>query len=145
MLVSCLAYSLTLQPWTESVFCFENSPVFVVIHYMPEVFRNAHHTGGRHSQKSFFLLFSMTSVIGIKNCDWGAINWAALQELDSNSWNPKVQYSIHKCPLLVPILSPINPIHTIPSYLRSILRLSTQLHLGLPSGLFYSGFPTNTL
>jgi hypothetical protein len=31
------------------------------------------------------------------------------------------------------------------SYLRSILILSTNLRLGLPSGLFPSGFPTNIL
>jgi hypothetical protein len=43
---------------------------------------------------------------------------------------------------------PIDPVHTTPhhttpSYLRSTLTLSTHLHLGLSSGLFPSGFPTN--
>jgi hypothetical protein len=32
-----------------------------------------------------------------------------------------------------------------PIFLRSISILSTHLHLGLPSGLFPSGFPTNIL
>jgi hypothetical protein len=36
-----------------------------------------------------------------------------------------------------------NPSHLIS--LRSILILSTHLRLGLPSGLFPSGFPTNIL
>jgi hypothetical protein len=46
---------------------------------------------------------------------------------------------------MVPILSQINPVHTIPSYLRSILIFSTHLRLGLPSGLLPFGFPTNIL
>jgi hypothetical protein len=46
---------------------------------------------------------------------------------------------------MVPILSQINAVHTNPSYVRSILILYTHLHLGIPSGLFPSGFPTNIL
>jgi hypothetical protein len=38
-----------------------------------------------------------------------------------------------------------NTYHHILSLLRSILILSTHLRLGLPSGLFPSGFPTNIL
>jgi hypothetical protein len=76
---------------------------------------------------------------------WEAASCAATQELSSILWNPKFHYHVHKSPPLIPILSQINPIHTIPSYLRSILILSTQLRLGLPSGLFPSGIPTNIL
>jgi hypothetical protein len=78
----------------------------------------------------------------------GAINWAATQEIPSISRNQKIQYRIHKSSPLVPIQSPINPIHTIPSHpisLRSILILNTHLRLRLPSGLFPSGSPTNIL
>jgi hypothetical protein len=50
-------------------------------------------------------------------------------------------------PPKVPILNQIDPVYTIPLYicLRSILTLSTHQRLGLPSGLFPSGFPTNVL
>jgi len=41
--------------------------------------------------------------------------------------------------------SPIQSTYSHPTSWRSILILSTHHHLGLPSGLFPSGFPTKTL
>ena len=41
--------------------------------------------------------------------------------------------------------SPIQSIYSHPTSWRSILILSIHLHLGLPSGLLPSGFPTKTL
>ena len=51
-----------------------------------------------------------------------------------------------KCPPPVPIPSQINPVNAphLTSW-RSSLILSSHLHLGLPSCLFPSGFPTKTM
>jgi hypothetical protein len=68
---------------------------------------------------------------------WEAANCAAAWELPSILWNPEVHHRVHISSPPVPILSQIDPILTIPSYLRSISILSTHLRLGLPSGLFW--------
>ena len=77
---------------------------------------------------------------------WEA-NWFAVsQEIPRILWNTKVHYRIHKCPPPVPILSQLNSFHTphLTSW-RSFIILSYHLRLGLPSGVFLSGFHTKTL
>jgi len=78
---------------------------------------------------------------------WEVNRFAASQEIPRILWNPKVHYHIHKCPPPVPIRSQLDTVHTPPhsTSWRSILILSSHLSLGLPTGLFPSGFPTKTL
>jgi hypothetical protein len=60
--------------------------------------------------------------------------------------NPKVHHRIHNSPPTIPILSQVSPLYTPqPISLGSILIPPSHLLLGLPSGLFPSGFPTKIL
>jgi len=77
---------------------------------------------------------------------WEANRFSASQEIPRILWNPEVHYRTHICPPPVPILSQLDPVHAPhPTSWRSILLLSFHLHMGLPSGLFPSGFHTKTL
>jgi hypothetical protein len=60
-------------------------------------------------------------------------------------WNLKVHYRVHKSPPLTPILSQINPMHSILSYLPKIHFNIVHPRLAFPSGLFPFAFPTNIL
>jgi hypothetical protein len=71
---------------------------------------------------------------------WEANRFATSQEI---LLNPKVHYRIDKCPQPVSILSQLNPVHTPTSHFLKIRLIN--LRLGLPSGLFPSGFPTEPL
>jgi hypothetical protein len=51
---------------------------------------------------------------------WEATGCAAIQELPRILWNLKVRDYIHKTAPLVPILSQMNPIHTVPHNLSKI-------------------------
>jgi hypothetical protein len=89
-------------------------------------------------QGVFSAVYRITYLLTELIFSWGAINWAATQELPSISWNPKVQYRVHWS------LSWAISIESTPSHLislRSIFISSTHQRLGLPSGLFPSGFP----
>jgi hypothetical protein len=72
------------------------------------------------------------------SASWEAANCAATQELPSILKNPKVHHRVHKSHPLVPILSQIDPVQAIPSYL-------SKIYFTIVRGLFPSGFPTNIL
>jgi hypothetical protein len=97
-----------------------------------------------HVRTGWKKLQALTNFMDLRP-SWGPASCTATQELPSILWNPQVHCSVQKSPPPVPILSHINPIHTIPSYLRSTLILSTHIRLGLPRGLFPFCFPNNFL
>jgi len=77
---------------------------------------------------------------------WEANRFSASQVIPRILWNLKVHYHIHRFPATCPypVTSPIQSIPPHPISWRSTLILSFHLSLGLPSGLFHSGFPTSS-
>jgi hypothetical protein len=74
-------------------------------------------------------------------------NWCFLR-LSTNFriiCNPTVHHSVYNNPPLVSIPSQINPVLAPHPMSWRILISSCHLRLGLPSGLFASGFPTRTV
>jgi hypothetical protein len=97
-----------------------------------------------HHRRSTIILHGSTSQKTIVN------KFSKVSRLTNSltSWrqNPKVHHRIHKSPPPVPILSQLDPIYIPPTNLPKI-HSDPILHLciGLPSGLFPSGFPIKTL
>ena len=92
------------------------------------------------------LLTYLLTYSEVQSPSWEANWFAASQEIPRISRNPKVHYRTHKRPPPVSILGqPNHSIYPHPTSCRSVLILSTLLRLGLPSGLFPSGFPTKAL
>ena len=94
-----------------------------------------------HWTRQLLLSYSME-----QNPSWDANWFSTSQEIPSFLWKPKVRYRIHKSLPPVHILNQTNPVHaTHHTSWRLISKLFSHLYLGLPSGRFASGFPTNPL
>jgi len=55
-----------------------------------------------------------------QNPSWESNSHSANQEISTLQWNLKIRYCIHYSPPLVPVLSYMNPVHTLPTYFSKI-------------------------
>ena len=77
---------------------------------------------------------------------WESNSSSAWQEILSILWTLELSYLIHNIPFPVPTLSQINPVHGPHSTSwKSILILSSNIILRLPSGLYLLGFTTKNV
>lgn len=87
-------------------------------------------------------LFGQTNPM--EESSWETYSFSASQNISWISQNPKIHYNVRKSPLLVQILSQINPVRAVnPIALASILLFHS--YLGLPSGPLTSAVPTKPL
>jgi len=93
-----------------------------------------------------FIIIIIIIIIHGAESFWEANRFSDSQETPLILWDLKIHYHVSKCPLSVPTLSQINPVHNSPStFWRSILILRSHPSLGLPSRIFPSDLPTTTL
>jgi hypothetical protein len=87
-------------------------------------------------------IFGINSSIELSS-SWEVNSCSVTQGIPSILQNPKVHCHVHMSPLLVLILSQMNPFHTHPLFSYRII--SFHLRLDRPSGLFPIGLPAEIL
>jgi hypothetical protein len=116
----------------------------------PLVFRKSN-TENHELQNAFStyndsLLLKTCAVCVEQSPSWEATTSSATPEIPRILRNLKVHYHIHNTSSPIPIFSQFDLLHDPhPTSPRRILILSSHLRLGLPRGLFPSGFPTKIL